>query len=91
MAKPKGSPKTGGRQKGSLNKIKLEVKEAIAAAFDEAGGKDYLVRLSKDDPRTFCSLVGKIVPLAVGGDPENPIQVAGRVEMVIVDPKGRST
>ena len=91
MAKPKGSPKTGGRQKGSLNKIKLEVKEAIAAAFDEAGGKDYLVRLSKEDPRTFCSLVGKIVPLAVGGDPGNPVQIAGRVEMVIVDPKGRST
>ena len=75
MAKPKGSPKTGGRQKGSLNKIKLEVKEAIAAAFDEAGGKEYLLRLAETDPRTFCTLVGKIVPLSVGGDPDSPIKV----------------
>jgi hypothetical protein len=76
MAKAKGSPKTGGRQKGSLNKIKLEVKEAIAAAFDEAGGKDYLLKLATEDPRTFCALVGKIVPLAVGGDPDGqPVKI----------------
>lgn len=89
MAKAKGSPKTGGRQKGSLNKIKLEVKEAIAAAFDEVGGKDYLVALAESDPRTFCTLVGKVVPMAVGGDPDNPIRLAGKVELVIVDPNAK--
>ncbi len=72
--KPAGLPKSGGRQKGSLNKLKLEVKEAIAAAFDEVGGKDYLIKLAASDPRTFCALVGKIVPMAVGGDPENPVE-----------------
>jgi hypothetical protein len=74
MAKAKGAPKSGGRQKGSLNKMKLEVKAAIAAAFDEVGGKDYLIKLATSDPRTFCALVGKIVPLGVAGDPDNPLK-----------------
>ena len=64
MAKAKGSTKTGGRQKGTPNKFTGDAKAAIAAAFDEVGGKDYLVALAKSDPRTFCSLVAKIVPAA---------------------------
>lgn len=74
MAKPKGSPKTGGRQKGTPNKLTGDVKAAIAAAFDEVGGKDYLVKLAVSDPRTFCTLVGKIVPMEVGGDEDNPLR-----------------
>ena len=70
MAKAKGSPKTGGRKPGSLNKIKLEVKAAIAAAFEEAGGTEYLLSIAKEDPRTFCALLGKLVPTTVGGDPD---------------------
>jgi hypothetical protein len=73
MAKGK---KTGGRSKGTPNKFTGDVKEAIAAAFGEAGGKDYLVELAKSDPRTFCALVGKIVPMAVGGDPDGePVKI----------------
>jgi hypothetical protein len=70
MAKAKGSPKTGGRKPGSLNKMKLEVKAAIAAAFEEAGGTAYLLGIAKDDPRTFCALLGRLVPTTVGGDPD---------------------
>jgi hypothetical protein len=80
MAKAKGAPKSGGRQKGSLNKIKLEVKQAIAAAFEEAGGTAYLLSIAKEDPRTFCALLGKLVPTTVGGDPDGtPIQQVLRV------------
>ena len=70
MAKAKGSPKTGGRKPGSLNKMKLEVKAAIAQAFDEVGGKDYLVKLATEDQKTFCALLGRLVPTTVGGDPD---------------------
>lgn len=71
-AKP--GERRGGRQKGTPNKLTADIKETIAAAFDEAGGKEYLVGIAKDDPRTFCTLLGKIIPTTVGGDPENPIQ-----------------
>lgn len=72
----KGGKRHGaGRKPGTPNKLTGDVKAAIVAAFDEAGGKDYLVKLAKEDPRTFCSLVGKVVPMAVGGDPDQPIKI----------------
>lgn len=60
-------PKTGGRKKGIPNKITKTVREAIATAFDEVGGKDYLVGIARDDPRTFSVLIGKLLPLEVAG------------------------
>jgi hypothetical protein len=57
--------KTGGRQKGTPNKVTQTVKEALHAAFDEVGGKDYLVRLATTDPKAFCMLIGKVIPTEV--------------------------
>jgi hypothetical protein len=79
MAKAKGSPKTGGRKAGTPNKFTGDIKAAIAAALWEAGGKDYLVRLADADPRTFCTLVGKLVPLEVEGAPDSPLQHVVRI------------
>jgi hypothetical protein len=64
-----------GRPKGVPNKTTLEIKTAIIEAFEKAGGVDYLVALAKDDPRTFCALVGKVIPLQVTGDPDNPVGI----------------
>ena len=72
MAKAKGSPKTGGRKKGTPNKINKNVREAILQAFEEAGGVDYLRRVAKEDPKTFCTLLGKLIPVKVAGDAEDP-------------------
>ena len=84
----KGGQRPGaGRKRGTPNKFTGDVKAAIIAAFDEAGGKDYLVKLAKEDPRTFCALVGKIIPLTVGGDPDNPLQI--QQLMTIIDGKTR--
>lgn len=58
----KGKPKTGGRKKGTPNKTTVKVKQAIIQAFDKAGGVDYLVRVAQDDPRTFCTLLGRVLP-----------------------------
>lgn len=52
----------GGRQKGTPNKVTQTVKEALQAAFDEVGGKDYLVKVARDDPKAFCTLIGKVIP-----------------------------
>jgi hypothetical protein len=74
MAKPKGAPKTGGRKKGVPNKLTTDVRNAINEAFDRAGGIDYLVNLATSDPRTFCTLLGKIVPTQIAGDEDAPIK-----------------
>jgi hypothetical protein len=72
----KNLPKKGpGRPKGSANKITKNIKQAIEEAFDKAGGVDYLVRLAAEDPRTFCSLVGKVIPTTISGDQENPVSI----------------
>jgi hypothetical protein len=72
MAKAKGSPKTGGRKKGTSNKFTKNVREAILAAFEEAGGVDYLRRVAKEDPKTFCTLLGKTMSTVVAGDEDKP-------------------
>jgi hypothetical protein len=75
MAKPKGSPKTGGRVKGTPNKNTAALKDAILAALDKVGGQSYLERIAEEDPKTFCALLGKVLPMQIGGDPQNPLVI----------------
>lgn len=58
----KGRKKTGGRKKGTPNKVPSSVKEAIMNAFDKVGGDEYLVEVAKLDHKTFCSLLGRVLP-----------------------------
>lgn len=62
-----------GRPKGSPNKATRAIREAVVEAFDKAGGVDYLVKLAKDDPRTFCGLIGRVIPLQVEGEMDQNI------------------
>jgi hypothetical protein len=62
-----------GRPKGSPNKIQAAVKEMVIQALDEAGGVEYLVTQSRDNPTAFLTLVGKVLPLQVSGDPDHPL------------------
>jgi hypothetical protein len=72
-----GGKRSGaGRKKGSPNKLTADVKAAIMAAFDEVGGADYLKTVAKSDPRTFCTLLGKILPTQVAGDADaEPVRI----------------
>ena len=59
----KGRPKTGGRPKGGRNKTTALIKDMVIKALEQAGGVDYLVEVSKDNPAAFCTLIGKVIPL----------------------------
>jgi hypothetical protein len=64
-----------GRPKGTVNKNTKELKEMILAALDQSGGVEYLVSRA-NDPRTsgaFLSLVGKVLPMTVVGDKDQPL------------------
>lgn len=65
MAKFGGRQEGAGRPKGSLSKIGRELREAIHEALQEAGGKAYLVGLSKTNPQVFCMLVSKVIPAEI--------------------------
>ena len=64
--RPKGTPKTGGRQKGTPNKFTGELREMVLNALATAGGEAYLVTQAKQNPTAFLTLVGKVLPLQVG-------------------------
>lgn len=85
MARPKGSPKVGGRQKGTPNKLTGALKDMILTALNEAhadGAVAYLKTQASQNPVAFLGLVGKVLPLQVTGDAENPVQHVMRVELV---------
>lgn len=48
----------------------------VADALDQAGGVDYLVKQAEANPGPFLALVGKVLPLQLSGDPENPLVVS---------------
>jgi len=62
VSRPKGSPKYGGRKKGTPNKFTADVREAVRNAFDRLGGEDYLVALGKRDSKTFMGAFNRIIP-----------------------------
>ena len=63
MARPKGLPKTGGRKKGTPNKLTKAVKDALGEAFDEMGGTASLVKWGKANPGEFYKLWGRLIPV----------------------------
>lgn len=79
-----------GRPKGTPNKATKLLKDAILKAAEDVGednnGKDGIVgycrHLAKTEPKAFSTLMGKVLPTQVTGDPENPIQHALKVEFV---------
>lgn len=76
-----------GRKKGVPNKVTGELKDMILAALSQAGGVDYLQARAIDSPAAFLSLVGKVLPLQVQGDPDKPL-VPGAIVFVIQQQPG---
>jgi hypothetical protein len=76
VAKKRRPPSAGrGRKVGELNKFTRTLKEAILAAFDAVGGREYLIAVAKEDPKTFCMLLARVLPLQV----EAELRPVGRV------------
>ena len=71
--------KTGGRKKGVPNKIPAGLKEAILKAAELAGGDDgavgYLTQQARMNPGPFMGLLGKVLPMQIAGDKENPLVI----------------
>ena len=65
--RPKPPAAGKGRKKGSVNKTTRALKDAIMNAFETVGGESYLAVVARDDPRTFCTLLGKVLPMQVEG------------------------
>ncbi len=75
----KGRTKTGGRQKGTLNKTTQAAKDAIAMAAERLGGVDRLVQWVQEEPANerlfWSSIYPKLIPVQVTGEGGGPLQV----------------
>lgn len=87
----KETPKIGegkpgpGRPKGVPNKTTQLLKDAILKAATDAGDGDmaaYLVKQARDNPGPFLSLLGKVLPMQVTGDPDNPLETVTTIRLV---------
>lgn len=76
--------KTGGRQKGSLNIATVDLRDAILGALQAVDGQAYLQRVAETDPRTFCALLGRLLPATIAGDANNPADVATAIRVTVV-------
>jgi hypothetical protein len=84
--RPKGLPKTGGRKKGTPNKLTVALKEAILEARNNAGGEEglvgYLTAQAVSKPSSFLALLGRLLPLTAAGDKSNPLNMNAGVTHV---------
>ena len=77
----KGKPKTGGRQKGTSNKVTSDVKAMVLEALTKAGGVAYLLTQAQSNPNAFLTLVGKVLPMTVAGDKNNPLETIVKIKL----------
>lgn len=75
MSKRKGDKKTGGRKKGTPNKVNTDIKNIVIQALNEIGGVSYLKVQSELNPVAFMGLVGKVLPLQI----KNDVNLAGKM------------
>jgi hypothetical protein len=84
-----GNP--NGRPNGSKNKTTTQLKEAILAAAEWAGGDGGLVKYlheqARMNPGHFMTLLGKVLPLQVAGDKDAPLNSRVSVSWERVSPK----
>lgn len=67
MPRKKGTPKTGGRRKGTPNKTTSSIKQAFLEAFEKLGGVDALVKWAAANPTDFCKFYARLLPREISG------------------------
>lgn len=70
-----GKREGSGRKKGVPNKMTADLKAAILGALDAKGGQAYLERVADEQPQVFCMLLGKVLPMTVVGDANQPLTI----------------
>jgi hypothetical protein len=87
----KGAPKTGGRRKGTPNKLTTDLKEAILGAAEAAGGPEgmmgYLKNLAVVNSSAFAALLSKVLPLTIQGPGDKGEHQVNVVAWQVHDPK----
>lgn len=85
MPRQKGTPKTGGRKKGTPNVSTAAVKAALVTAFDDLGGVPSLVAWGRKNRTEFYRLWAKLLPAELNLTDSTPVQLEIVREIVRAD------
>jgi len=83
--KKPGSPKTGGRKKGTPNRAGVEVKAALEKAFTTIGGHAALARWARQNPTEFYKLWSKLLPKDINATIDGQMRLSGQVTIHLPD------
>ena len=87
MAGP-GRPKTGGREKGTPNRLTAGLRRAMEKSFKNNGGVEYLDKLARDEPRTYAMLLAKFIPAQIQAEIEPGDVTIQVISGIDADPPG---
>ncbi len=77
--------RNGGRKRGTPNKLTADLRKMIMKALTDSGGVKYLKEVAASDPKTFCALLGRIIPASVDANDNS------QVNNVILLPAAKTT
>lgn len=78
----KGHKKSKGRPKGAANKENKQLREMILSALDQLGNDKWIKEQAESDPKTFISLLAKVLPMQVTGEGGGPVEGNWTIEVV---------
>ena len=68
-------------KKRGPGKFNTAMKDCLELAFERSGGVDYLVDVAKEDPKTFCDLLGRLIPATVAIAVTHKIDLAAMMQL----------
>lgn len=77
--------KTGGRQKGTPNKVTKGAVANIMEVFEMLGGNKGFADWALENQTEFYRHYAKLIPVTLVGDEVNPLRVVTKVELVPLD------
>ena len=83
--------KTGGRKKGTPNKVTASLRDDVLEAFKEAGGVKYLVKHAEENPQLFIPLIAKVLPKETINQHEHNGDLFTDITLRVVDGSGSGT
>jgi hypothetical protein len=85
--------KTGGRTKGTPNKLSMTVKENVIAVFTHLNGDDltHMKEWALENPTQYYNLYAKLLPTEIEADIEHSGSVFTKIERVIVKPTDKDS
>jgi len=73
--------KTGGRAKGTPNKLTTSAKENIACVFVRLGGYEAMTDWARDNQTEFYKIYSKLIPVELIGDEEKPLAIKATLDV----------